>query len=111
MINNYISEYPSNLKKNILDIYNKDSTFKKFLNCCINMKIKILNKNENNYNFIGHDNLLKKILDLKTIYIKNFGIKVFKKIPENLKTSTFELDRGSCGRVRGCDGQLNTILF
>ena len=93
MINSYLSKYPNNLKKFIVDKYNKDSILKKFIDCCVKMNIFLYEKNNNFFNFIGYENLLKKMFDLKTIYLKNFGVKIIKKISENIKTSTYELDR------------------
>jgi hypothetical protein len=75
MLNNYLDKLDITFKNTILDIINNNINIKKFLANCAKLNIYIFEKNT----VINRVILIEKIENLKEVFVKTFGMKIFKK--------------------------------
>lgn len=93
MLNNYLNNLNSNFKSNIISIINDNENIKLFLNNCAKLNINIFKDND----IISKVLIKEKLNNLKEVYVKTFGMKIFKKYSkdcnciENIETSFSKL--------------------
>lgn len=75
MLNNYLNNLNSNFKSNIISIINDNENIKLFLNNCAKLNINIFKDND----IISKVLIKEKLNNLKEVYVKTFGMKIFKK--------------------------------
>ena len=93
MLNNYLNNLNSNFKINIISIINDNENIKLFLNNCAKLNINIFKDND----IMSKVLIKEKLNNLKEVYVKTFGMKIFKKYSkdcnciENIETSFSKL--------------------
>ena len=93
MLNNYLNNLNSNFKSNIISIINDNENIKLFLNNCAKLNINIFKDND----IMSKVLIKEKLNNLKEVYVKTFGMKIFKKYSkdcnciENIETSFSKL--------------------
>ena len=87
MLNNYLSKLPESHRNNIINKSLEDNNFRYLLNNCYKLNIFLFEKNDNKFISIKHNLLLKKINELKLLYIKNYGMKILKFYSKDLDTA------------------------
>ena len=93
MLNNYLNNLNSNFKSNIISIINDNENIKLFLNNCAKLNINIFKDND----IMSKVLIKEKFNNLKEVYVKTFGMKIFKKYSkdcnciENIETSFSKL--------------------
>ena len=80
MLDDYLKKIDLDIKKVILNKIKNDDNLRLFLNNCFKLKIKIFEINDKNIKMIDRIELVKQIRSLKEVYIKTFGVKIFKNI-------------------------------
>lgn len=75
MLNNYLDNLNTIFKSNIISILNDNENIKLFLTNCAKLNINIF---ENN-NIISKTLIKEKLDNLREVYVKTFGMKIFKK--------------------------------
>jgi hypothetical protein len=75
MLNNYLDNLNSNFRSNIISIINDNDNIKLFLTNCAKLNINIFADND----IISKVLIKEKLNSLKEVYVKTFGMKIFKK--------------------------------
>jgi len=84
MSHDYLYKIPDNYQDIITKRSLYDNKFKCFINNCSNIKLDLFN-DLNKINDI--DDLINKLNELKSMYIKNYGLKIFKYYSVDLDTA------------------------
>ena len=93
MLNNYLDSLSSNFKNNIVSIINDNENLKLFLTNCAKLNVNIFENND----IIKRSLFLEKLNSLREVYVKQFGMKIFKKYSkdcncvENIESSFSKL--------------------
>jgi len=75
MLNNYLDNLNANFKSNIISIINDNENLKIFLTNCAKLNINIFENND----VIKRSLFFEKLNNLREVYVKQFGMKIFKK--------------------------------
>ncbi len=93
MINKYLDKLDTNYKNNIIKKINNDNDINLFINNCCKLNLDIFEKKNNEFIIIDKDILKDKISSLQEIYIKTFGMKIFKKYSQNTENCIDNIER------------------
>lgn len=110
MLDDYLKKIDLDIKKVILNKIKNDDNLRLFLNNCFKLKIKMFEIKDKNIKMTNRLDLVNEIRSLKELYIKSFGVKIFKKYSEDIDNSIRMIDM-SFDKLKGKFEILDSLML